>query len=70
MNDPTEWVAVLWYGPTRGYEEIVVQEPADAVVGPTGAADHAASLYFLYESATAISECGAEVVGCGAVWGR
>ena len=70
MNDSTERVAVLWDGATRGYEEITVQEPADVVARPAGAADHAAGPYFLYESATAIRECGAEVVGCGAVWGR
>ena len=70
MNDSTERVAVFWDGAIWGYEEITVQEPADVVARPAGAADHAAGPYFLYESATAIRECGAEVVGCGAVWGR
>ena len=69
MNDSPEWVAVLWDGATWGYE-ITVQELADVVARPAGADDHAAGPYFLYESATAIRECGAEVVGCGAVWGR
>ena len=70
MNDPAEGVTVLWDGPARGYEEIAVQEPADAVVCPTGAADHAASPHFLLKSATAIGASGAEVVRCGAIWGR
>ena len=65
MNDSPERVAVFWECATWGYEEVTVQEPADVVARPAGAADHAAGPYFLYESATAIRECGAEIVGCG-----
>ena len=67
VNDPAEGVTVLGDGPARGYEEIAVQELADAVVCPTGAADHAAGLHFLLKSAAAIGASCAEVVGLGAV---
>ena len=70
VDDPAEWIGVLWDGPLWRYEKIAVQKPVDALARPAGTAGHSAGPYFLFESETAITACGTEVVGCGVIQGQ
>ena len=70
VDDPTEWIAVLWNGPALRYEKIALQKPVAALARLAGTASHSAGTYSLFESEMEITACRAEVDGCGAIRGR